>query len=123
MATFALVFLDDLGVSAGPEGRGNERLGLPASEQSGAVGARKKPDIDIYGANLVGAAVIETNAFAENLLSENLFFDGLDDLLDLLSLIFVIGAERCNIGVDYCGDCITSFEFASCMQGTVKSLT
>ena len=41
----ALVLLDDLRVVGGPERRGDERLGLAAREERGAVGARQDADL------------------------------------------------------------------------------
>ncbi len=80
----ALVGFEPLGVVAGAEGRGDERLGFAAGEQGGAVGAGQDADLDVDLADLVEGAAIRADAIVEDLVAEDVFADQLEGLAEAL---------------------------------------
>ena len=73
--------LDLLLVVGGAERRGDERLGLAAGEQAGAVGARQHADLDRDVADLVELAAVEALAALEDLVAQDLLLQVLEDRL------------------------------------------
>src|SRR6185295_531939 len=116
----ALVLLDDLGVAAGAERRRDQRLGLAAGEEGGAVGAGQETDLDRDRADLVEPPAVEAGVLLEHHVAQEVFLELAEHLLDLGALGLVVGSEALHVGLGGLGGGLLALELALGEEGAAE---